>query len=166
VNSLIKAADSAYAWFLKAANLLQSPLLLVIRLYWGWQFFQTGLGKLSSIPKVIGYFTDLGVPAPAFNAHFIALLEVGGGILLLLGLGSRLIAVPLAIDMIVAYVVADREALSSIFSDPGKFYAAAPFTFFCASLVVLFFGPGLFSLDTLIARFRAKRQKQSSVAAH
>ncbi len=162
----MKAADAAYARFLKAANLLQSPLLLVIRLYWGWQFFQTGLGKLSNIPKVIGYFTELGVPAPAFNAYFIALLEAGGGILLLLGLGSRLIAVPLAIDMIVAYVVGDREALSSIFSDPGKFYAAAPFTFLCASLVVLFFGPGLFSLDTLIARFRAKRQKTPVVAAH
>jgi len=161
----MKAADAAYARFLKAANLLQSPLLLVIRLYWGWQFFQTGLGKLSNIPKVIGYFTELGVPAPAFNAYFIALLEAGGGILLLLGLGSRLIAVPLAIDMIVAYVVGDREALSSIFSDPGKFYAAAPFTFLCASLVVLFFGPGLFSLDTLIARFRAKRQKTPVVAA-
>jgi putative oxidoreductase len=162
----MKAADSAYAWFLKAANLLQPPFLLAIRLYWGWQFFQTGLGKLSSIPKVISYFTDLGVPVPAFNAYFIALLEAGGGILLLLGLGSRLIAVPLAIDMIVAYVVADREALSSVFSDPGKFYAAAPFTFLCASLVVLFFGPGLFSLDTLIARFRAKRQKTPVVAVH
>jgi len=38
--------------------------------------------------------------------------------------------------MIMAYVTADREALHSIFSDPDKFYAAAPYTFLIASLIV------------------------------
>ena len=54
------------------------------------------------IPKVTEYFTSLGIPAPGLNAHFIALLEAGGGILLALGLFSRLIALPLTIDMVVA----------------------------------------------------------------
>ena len=40
----------------------------------------------------------------------------------------------------------------SIFSDPGKFYVADPYTFLFASLMVLIFGAGLFSLDTLLAR--------------
>jgi len=155
--------DRIYSWFLRAANFCQSPLLLAVRLYWGWQFWQTGMGKLSHIPKVTDYFTSLGIPAPAFNAYFIAALEAGGGILLVLGLCSRLIAFPLAVDMVMAYVIADREALTSIISDPAKFYNADAFTFLFASLLVLFFGPGWVSLDTAIAWYRKKRQPAATV---
>jgi len=164
MNSLIKTADLLYGWFLKAAKSLQSPLLLAIRLYWGWQFWQAGWGKLSDIPATIERFANMGVPAPAFNAHFIGLLEAGGGILLVLGLASRLIALPLTINMIVAYVIADREALGSIFSEPDKFYAAAPYTFLFASLLILVFGPGQFSVDALIARYRKKKTAAPAAA--
>jgi putative oxidoreductase len=78
-------------------------------------------------------------------------LELVGGILLILGLGSRLIGLLLSINMLVAYWTADREALFSIFSDPGKFYAADPYTFLFASAMVLVFGAGLFSVDALLA---------------
>lgn len=158
----MKTLDLLYSWFLRAANSLQAPLLLAVRVYWGWQFYVAGVGKLSDISKVVEYFTSLGVPAPAFNAHFIAWLETTGGILLILGLASRLIAVPLLIDMIVAFVVADREALTSIISEPEKFYKADPFIFLFTSLLVLIFGPGWLSLDTLIAWYRKKKQKASA----
>ena len=49
--------------------------------------------------------------------------------------------------MLVAYIKADREALFSFFSDPGKFYAADPYTFLFAALLILIFGPGKISLD-------------------
>ncbi len=152
----MKTVDQLYALFLKVASSLQSPFLLAVRLYWGWQFLQAGWGKLTHISTTIENFTNMGVPAPSFNAHFIGLLETTGGLLLILGLASRLIAVPLIINMLTAYVIADREALHSIFSEPDKFYGAAPYTFLFASLIVFIFGPGLFSLDTLIARQRAK----------
>src|SRR4029077_12489772 len=161
-----KFIDAVNGWFLRVANSVQSPLLLLIRLYWGWQFWQAGHGKLSDVAKVVDYFTSLGIPAPSLNAHFIALLEAVGGILLILGLGSRIISLLLAADMTVAFVVADREALGSIFSDPDKFYAAAPFTFLLASLLVLIFGPGWLSLDTLIARYRKKRQGGRAAVAN
>src|SRR5260370_18303740 len=103
---------------------------------------QTGLGKLSDMNKFVGFFTDLGIPAPALNAYFVSALEFGGGLLLILGLGSRLIALPLVIDMIVAYIPADREALFSIISAPDKFSAPAPFTFLIPSLIVLVYAPG------------------------
>ena len=163
--SLLRIADTAYFWFLKAANSLQSPVLLLIRLYWGWQFWQSGVGKLHDISKTVDFFTSLGIPLPAFNAHFVALLEAGGGILLFVGLASRLIALPLAFDMIVAYVTADREALGSIISDPGKFYNADPFTFLLSSLIILAFGPGWFSLDTIIRWYRNKRQPAAAAKA-
>lgn len=165
MSALLQLADRAYALFLRAANALQSPLLLAIRLYWGWQFWQSGWGKLSDISKPIEYFTSLGIPAPVLNAYFIGLLEAGGGILLILGLGSRLIALPLLVDMLMAYLIADREALGSIISEPDKFYAAAPYTLLFASLLILVFGPGTFSLDTIIRRYWTKRQKVSAVPA-
>ena len=136
---------------------LQSPFLLAVRLYWGWQFAQTGWGKLHSIVKITAFFTSLAIPFPAFNAHFIAGLEFFGGILLILGLGTRFVGFLMAANMLVAYWTADREALTSIFSDPGKFYVADPFTFLFASSIVLIFGAGYLSFDHMVAK-RIKEQ--------
>jgi len=158
-----KLINQAYGWFLRAANACQSPLLLIVRLYWGWQFFETGRGKAMNIPRVTDYFTSLGIPAPALNAYFIAWLELIGGILLIVGLSSRLISFPLVIDMIVAYFVGDREALGAFFSDPGKFYGATPYTFLFASLLILVFGPGKISLDSLIVWYRRRHAVESTV---
>ena len=146
-----------YSHFSRGASYLQSPFLLVVRLYWGWQFAQTGWGKMHDIAKITAFFTTLNIPFPAFNAHFVAGLEFFGGILLILGLGTRLVGFLLAANMFVAYWTADREALGSIFSDPGKFYVADPFTFLFASLIALIFGAGLLSLDHIIAK-RVKEQ--------
>ena len=147
---MMQLAEKYYRLLIRASSSLQSSFLLVVRLYWGWQFMQTGWGKLNDINKVVGFFTDLGIPAPALNAWFVSGLEFAGGLLLILGLGSRLIALPLVVDMIVAYITADREALFSIISSPDKFTGAAPYTFLFASLIVLILGPGKASLDALL----------------
>jgi putative oxidoreductase len=139
-----------YQLLIAAGSNLQSLFLLIVRLYWGWQLAQSGWGKLHNIEKVTEFLTSLNLPAPGPTAYFIATLELVGGILLFLGLAARLIAVPLTINMILAYITADREALSSVLSDPDKFYAAAPYTFLIASLLVLIFGPGRFSIDKLL----------------
>ena len=138
-------------------SLLQSPFLLAVRLYWGWQFAQTGWGKLHNLAKITAYFTSLNIPFPAANAHFIAGLEFFGGLLLIVGLGTRLVGLLLAANMMVAYWKGDHDALISIFSDPGKFYVADPYTFLFASLLVLIFGAGWLSLDALILK-RLKEQ--------
>jgi len=157
MNKIIDTATRVHSFCEKVLSYLQSPLLLAVRLYWGWQFFQTGYGKLMHISKVVEFFTSLGIPFPALNAYFVSSLECVGGALLFLGLGSRAIALPLTIDMLVAYVAADREALFSIFSDPGKFYVADPYTFFFASLLILVFGPGKISLDSALGYLRRRR---------
>lgn len=97
----------------------------VFRLYWGRQFIETGWGKINNIPNVTAFFATLGIPFPGWDAQFIAGLELLGGILLVLGLGSRMTAVPLTINMLVAYITADHDALFAVISDPDKFYAAA-----------------------------------------
>jgi len=131
---------------------LQSPLLLAVRLYWGWQFAQTGWGKLHHLAQITEFFRSLGIPAAAFNAPFVSGLEFVGGLLLIAGLAARLTGFLLAANMLVAYWTADHEALFSFFSDPGKFYGADPYTFLFASLLVLVFGAGFFSLDAAIAK--------------
>ncbi len=67
---MMQLANKYYRLLIRVSSSLQSPFLLAVRLYWGWQFMQTGWGKLSDINKVVGFFTDLGIPAPALNAYF------------------------------------------------------------------------------------------------
>lgn len=141
-----------YALAAEKISYLRSPLLLAVRLYWGWQFVQTGWGKMHNIAKITAYFTSLNIPLPALNAYFISGLEFFGGILLIVGFVSRFTGLLLMCNMLVAYWTADHEALVSIFSDPGKFYVADPYTFLFASLMVLILGAGLFSVDALVAR--------------
>jgi putative oxidoreductase len=141
-----------YSLAAEKASYLRSPFLLVVRLYWGGQFVQTGWGKMHHIGKITGFFTSLNIPFPAFNAYFVSGLEFFGGLLLIAGLASRFTGLLLAFNMLVAYWTADHEALLSIFSDPGKFYVADPYTFLFASLMVLILGAGLFSVDALVAK--------------
>jgi putative oxidoreductase len=151
-SSIFAKAQQAYEVFARLAALLQSPLLLVMRLYWGWSFFVTGKGKLLNLDKTADYFAGLNLPFPKLNGVLAGSTECFGGLLLLVGLASRLVSIPLAFTMLVAYFTADREALSSIFSDPDKFLGADPFLFLLTAIIVLAFGPGVFSLDWLIAR--------------
>ena len=134
----------------------QSPLLLAIRLYWGYQFAQTGWGKLHRLAQVADFFASLGLPMPGATALFVALVEFVGGILLAIGLGSRAVALVLFVNMTVAYWTADREAFGQILSDPGKFYAADPFTFWFIALLILILGPGAWAADRLAGRLIEK----------
>lgn len=152
IRKLLAAARAGYRLLVAGAGWLPSPFLLAVRLYWGWSFYQTGKGKLQSHEQVTEFFTSLHLPLPGLNAWLAGATECFGGLLLIAGLASRLTALPLIVTMIVAYLTADLEAVKAIFSDPDKFTGATPFLFLMASLLVLIFGPGAFSLDRLIAR--------------
>jgi putative oxidoreductase len=149
-----------YERFAGLASYFRSPFLLVVRLYWGWQLVQSGWGKLHHLEKVTDFFTSLNLPAPGVTAQFVSGLELVGGLLLILGLGSRLIGLILSVNMLVAYWTADRDALFAVFSDPGKFYNADPYTFLFAAAMVMVFGAGMFSVDTLLKkRYRGRIEK-------
>ena len=141
-----------HALLAKAGSLLQSPVLLVIRLYWGLSFVGTGWGKLHNLEKVSSYFASLGIPAPHLNAIMAASTETLGGLLLALGLFSRFASVALIGVMCVAYATAEREALNAIFSDTDKFTGATPFLFLYAAVLVLAFGPGRLAVDALLGK--------------
>lgn len=152
-----------YKLLVTGASYLQSPVLLAMRLYWGWHFFQTGMGKLENHAKVTGFFESLHIPMPGLNAYMAGCTECFGGMLLLLGLGSRLISIPLIFVMIVAYLTADVDVVKHIFSDPDKFVSADEFLFMLTAIIVLVFGPGVFSLDWVIAKKFAGKDKTPHV---
>jgi putative oxidoreductase len=139
----------------KAGRILQCPLLLVIRLYWGWQFFVTGKAHLTYLDKTAGYFASLNIPMPRLNAILVGSTECVGGLLLLAGLFSRFATLALIFDMCVALWVAERPAVLAIFRDPDKFLGTDPFLFLYASALVFAFGPGKIALDTLVFKDKA-----------
>ena len=78
------------------------PAIAAIRLMAGSVFFWEGILKFVYENQGVGRFTKLGFPFPAFTATFVGWLEIGGGLLLMLGLGTRVIAIPFVVEMLVA----------------------------------------------------------------
>lgn len=146
------AVEGGYRLLVRTASCLQSPLLLALRLYWGWQFFETGKGKLMNHEKVTQFFQSLHIPFPSFNVYLAGGTECFGGLLLLVGFASRLVCLPLIFTLIIAYLTAEIDSVKHIFDDPDKFVTATPFLFLEACLVVLAFGPGKFSVDCLLSK--------------
>jgi putative oxidoreductase len=167
MGKLIAKIRQWHDQFFGLVSHLQSPLFLSVRLYWGWQLAQSGWGKLHHLSGVAEYFGTLGLPMPAQMAIFIACVEFFGGIFLALGLLSRITGLVLTVNMTMAYIMGDREALLSFFSDPDKFIAAAPFAFLLVSLIVLICGAGKISMDSAIAYFSgsARVKQANSVTA-
>ena len=151
---MIDLIRKTYERFAGLLNLFQSPLLLAIRLYWGWQFAQDGWGKLTHLDRVAQFFTSLNLPAPGTTALIVGLIELVGGILFALGLGARLVSLVLFVNMTVAYlsVPDDRTNFFHILSKPEDFYGASPYTYWFAALLILILGPGMFALDWLLMR--------------
>src|SRR6266404_2094341 len=147
-----------YEKYLRLLTKLQPPLLLIVRLYWGWQFFVTGRAHLANLNQTTEFFQSLNIPMPHLNAIMAGSTECVGGLLLLLGVGSRIITVPLIGTMVVAYLTADRDKVTGIFQNPDAFVTATPFLFLLAVLIVLIFGPGEFSVDALARRVWRKRE--------
>jgi putative oxidoreductase len=88
-------------------KLLASPLdapssTVVLRIMAGGVFFWEGILKFVYANQGVGRFTKLGMPFPAFTADFVAVLEIVGGVMLLSGFMTRLIAVPFVVEMLVA----------------------------------------------------------------
>ena len=154
MSNILALARKAYDAFASIMSHLENPLLLAIRLYWGWQFMQDGWGKLTHLEKVTDFFTSLNLPAPHMTALTIALVELCGGFLFTFGIASRLTSLVLFVNMTMAYlsVPDDRTNFFHILSNPSDFYGATPYTYWFAALLILVLGPGLFAVDTLVIR--------------
>ncbi|WP_439542037.1 DoxX family protein [Hyphomicrobium sp.] len=121
---------------------------LFARLVVGWVFLWTGWAKLNNLPQMIQNFTEWGIPFPAFTTPFVSGVEFLGGLLLLLGLFTRLAAAPLVVVMIVAIISAKWGQVDSLETLLG-FEEVAYMALFGWLAVA---GPGAVSLDALLQR--------------
>jgi len=154
-NPFLRWMDRLYGFIVTIGSNLQSLILLYLRLTWGHQYFVTGLEKLKNIDSTIQFFTNLNFSHPIFHAYEVAIIQTVGGILLFIGLASRLAAIPLIIVTSTILITAHKESLAnlSFISDPHILVIQEPFPFLLTALIILAFGPGRISLDALLKRW-------------
>lgn len=141
INLLIKTPErlsSVFHWL--------PPLFA--RIVVGWVFMWSGWTKLNNLPTMIERFTEWGIPAPHILTPFVSGVEFFGGLLLLLGLFTRIAATPLVIVMIVAIISAKLDQIDSLETLLG-FEEVAYMALFGWLAVA---GPGPISLDHLLTR--------------
>jgi putative oxidoreductase len=124
--------------------------LLIIRAMVGVVFIYHGSQKLFGAfegPGMEGFtqgIVKMGLPMPEVNAYLAAGSEFFGGILLIVGLFTRLASIPLLVTMLVASFVVHKDAFS--LQHKGMEYAL---TLACVCAGIALLGPGCFSLDAL-----------------
>ena len=134
----LHAALVRHAWL--------GPLLL--RLVFGWFWLETGWAKLHNLAFFSQRFVDWGIPLPTLSATVSGATDLIGGALLILGLGTRLVAIPMIINMLVALAVVVLPTITSF----NEFFELDEVLYVAVLFWLLMAGPGKASLDQLLAR--------------
>jgi putative oxidoreductase len=127
---------------------------LIMRLIVGYVFMLSGWGKLNNLPQIIQNFTEWGIPIPKILTPFVSGVEFFGGIMLLLGLFTRIPAAMLAVVMVVAIRSAKWGDVDSLETLLGFEEA----TYFAAFMWLAIAGPGAASLDRLLVNAAGHRE--------
>lgn len=134
----IDATLRNYAWL--------GPLLL--RLVFGWFWLETGWAKLHNLEFFAGRFVEWGIPWPMLSATVSGATDLIGGALLIVGLGTRLAAIPMIVNMLVALAVVVLPTINTF----NEFVELDEVLYVCVLFWLLMAGPGKASLDHVLAR--------------
>jgi putative oxidoreductase len=165
--------NKMWHWFLYPPD-NAPPATVLLRLMAGGVFLWEGMLKFVFANQGVGRFTKLGIPAPALTANFVGMLEIVGGMLLIAGLLTRVIAVPFIMEMLVAmlstkismYLGTSPLPLPPVPPQIGLWAVLHEIRSEYAQLMVVIFlliaGPGRWSLDALLAR-REKKESRHAI---
>jgi putative oxidoreductase len=163
--SVFPTVQCAARWGLTVTGALAFLPPLLTRLVMGQAFFLTGRGKLENFANTVQFFTNLGIPMPELNAAFVSRLEFYGGIALVLGLLTRVVAAGLASTMVVALATADKQSFLDALRMSGDqgLTDIVPFVYLIFLIWLAISGPGPVSLDALAARWLRLRPADKPV---
>ncbi len=122
--------------------------LLLIRLTLGAIFLQTGYGKLTNFAGTVEFFSSLGIPFPVINAALASVTEFVGGALLIAGLMTRLVSIPLTVVMVVAILTAQLPELEGL----SDFVRLSEWDYILFFILLICTGAGRVSVDYLVKR--------------
>lgn len=150
--SIVHRALALYDRGTAALLRLDSLPLFVARISVGWVMVESGWGKLHNLPDVVEFFRSLGIPAPELQAPFAAGSELLFGATLMLGLFTRISAIPLMVIMAVAIITAKRDELNGF----SALFGFIEYLYIALLLVLLVRGGGAWSLDRLLVWKRSR----------
>ena len=164
--SSIDTLKRARALALKLAVALAFLAPLLTRLVMGQAYHQTGSGKIENFARTVSFFSDLGIPMPEANAFFVSRLEFWGGLLLVVGLFTRVVAALLSSTMVVALMTADRGDFLDALRGVGEkgLTDITSFVYLLFLIWLVLYGPGALSLDALVARWLDRKASAAPAA--
>ncbi len=131
---------------------------VLVRLLVGGVFLSEGVQKFVYPDTLgVGRFIKIGIPAPAVLAPFVGVVEIVGGVLLIVGLLARLATVPLIVDMLVAIVTTKIPILMKNGFWATLHEARVDYAMLLGSIFLLLVGAGPLSLDARFGFLRSKR---------
>ncbi len=153
-NWVLRSFALFYQTLIKIGSNLESIFLLYMRLTWGHQLFLIGTHKWQHIAQTAEFFSQLGMGHSSWLAYAIGSLEILSGICLILGLASRLIAIPLICLLITALSTAHAEDLTrfEFLLTPAMLALQAPYPYLITAILMFIFGPGKISFDYWIQK--------------
>lgn len=127
--------------------------VILIRILVGWVFLTEGIQKfLFPAALGVGRFVKIGIPAPHFFAPFVGVVEIVCGLLLIVGLLTRLASVPLLIDIAVAIATTKIPMLMKSGFWAAMHEARTDFCMVMGLVFLLIAGSGAFSVDAKLER--------------
>lgn len=149
----MKAIVKTYDRFSDSMALATDLPLLFLRLILAYGFYHPAMMKLKDVNAIGGWFESMGYPLPYLSAYMAAITEGLGVVLLILGLGTRIITVPLMFVMLVA-VFSVHYANGFAAGDNGY---EIPLYYLLMLFTLFVMGAGRISADYLIKGFRDRR---------
>ena len=134
--------------------------VLLVRIAVGLIFFTQGILKYIDPNMGVVRFTRIGFPHPYFTAHFVGTFEIACGCLVLIGVCTRLVSIPLLIVITTAITTTKIPELFR--ANQGFWYmisdARTDFAMFCCLIFLISVGGGLWSVDARLAEPSRNRE--------